>query len=248
MPQFSAELDGYAKKENLGSNRQCAGLEDDRKDGNNWWTMITWKDSSCNKNLTPPDLTTAKNMFAILSISTDPTTNTNVPTSAPSPIALVTDDKIIIPSGPRELCRQPKIARRQHIKQTLQQLWESDNLFLNNSITHAKDKRTAIAKGNTNNAKCVALDSAHSQCDKLTMGLAQRGRNTAYHLGSAFNQTIKKLSRNKHVSFAKQNKVHLYDATTTPCIMVTYDSEAKRHYISKQDQCKAGIPILGPST
>jgi hypothetical protein len=30
--------------------------------------------------------------------------------------------------------------------------------------------------------------------------------------------------------------------------MVTYDSGVDRHYISKQDQCKAGLPILGPST
>ncbi len=54
----------------------------------------------------------------------------------------------------------------------------------------------------------------------------------------------KKLNRNKHVSFAKQNKVNLFDATTTPSIMLTYDSGANGHYISKQDQRKAGLPIL----
>jgi hypothetical protein len=46
------------------------------------------------------------------------------------------------------------------------------------------------------------------------------------------------LNRNKHVSFAKQNKVHLFNATTTP----------DGHYISKQDQHKVGLPILRPST
>jgi hypothetical protein len=30
--------------------------------------------------------------------------------------------------------------------------------------------------------------------------------------------------------------------------MLTYDSGANRHYISKHDQCKAGLPILRPST
>jgi hypothetical protein len=70
----------------------------------------------------------------------------------------------------------------------------------------------------------------------------------AYRLGSAFNQTIKKLNMNKHVSFAKQNKVHLFDATSTPSIMLTYNSEANRHYISKQDRHKASLPILRPST
>ncbi len=58
---------------------------------------------------------------------------------------------------------------------------ESHNLFLDNSITHTtKDECTAITKGDTNNAKHVAIDSAHAQCDQPTIGLAQRGRNTAY--------------------------------------------------------------------
>jgi hypothetical protein len=90
----------------------------------------------------------------------------------------------------------------------LQQLRKSDNLFLDNSITHTKDKCTTIAKGNTNNAKHVAIKSAHAQHNKPTIGLAQCGCNTAYRLGSAFNWTIKKLNRNKLVSFAKQNEVH----------------------------------------
>jgi hypothetical protein len=197
--------------------------------------MIAQKSSSCNENLTPPVFTTVKNVFAILSLSTDPTTNTNTPALVPSPIALATDNKMIIPPGPREHHRQQKIARHQHIKQTLQQLHKSDDLFLDNSITHAEYECTAIAKGNTNNAKCVAINSAHAQRNQWTIGLAQHGRNTAYCLGSAFNWTIKKLNRNKHVSFANQNKVHLYDATTTPSIMFTYDSGANRHYISKQD-------------
>ncbi len=63
-------------------------------------------------------------------------------------------------------------------------------------------------KNNTNNAKRVAIDSAHAQCNQPTIKLAQRGQNTAYHLGSAFNQTIKKLTKQKHVCFTKQNKVH----------------------------------------
>jgi hypothetical protein len=72
--------------------------------------------------------------------------------------------------------------------------------------------------------------------------------NTAYCLGSAFNQTIKKLNKNIHVSFAKQHKVHLFDAMSTPSIMLTYDSGADGHYVSKHDQHKASLPILRPST
>jgi hypothetical protein len=125
---------------------------------------------------------------------------------------------------------------------------KSDNLFLYNSITHTKDKCTAIAKSDTKNAKHVAINSAHAQCDQPTIGLAQRSGNTTYHLDSAFNRTITKLNRNKHVSFAKQNEVHLFDATTTPSIMLTYDFGANGHYISEHDQFKAGLPILRPST
>ncbi len=72
--------------------------------------------------------------------------------------------------------------------------------------------------------------------------------NTGYPLGSVFYQTIKKLTKNKHVNFAKQNKVHLFNATSTPSIMLIYNSGADGHYISKHDRCKAGIPILRPST
>jgi hypothetical protein len=154
------------------------------------------------------------------------------------------NNKTIIPPGPREHRRQQKISRRQHIKQTLRRLRESVDLFIDNSITHAEDERTAIAKNDTNNAKHVAINSAHAQHNQPTIRLAQRGQNSAYFLGFAFNRTIKKLNRNKHVSFAKQNKIHLFDATSTPSIMLTYDSGANKHYISKHDQRKAGLSIL----
>ncbi len=65
-------------------------------------------------------------------------------------------------------------------------------------------------------------------------------------LGFRIQLNHKKLNRNIHVSFLKQNKVHLFDATST--IMLTYDSGADGHNISKHDQCKAGLPILRPST
>ncbi len=60
-------------------------------------------------------------------------------------------------------------------------------------------------------------------------------------------QTFKKISNNKHIRFAKHNKVHLFCNTETP-IMVTYDLGADGHYISKKDRCKAGLPIIQKST
>jgi hypothetical protein len=73
------------------------------------------------------------------------------------------------------------------MKQTLRRLCKSDDLLLDNSLTQAKDECTAIAKNVTNNAKHVAIYSAHAQRNQLTIRLAQFSQNTAYRLGSAFN-------------------------------------------------------------
>jgi hypothetical protein len=81
------------------------------------------------------------------------------------------DDKTIIPPGPQEHRKQQKIAWCQHIKQTLRWLRESDDLFLDNSITHTKDERTTITINDTNNAKHVAIDSAHAQWTSQPSGL-----------------------------------------------------------------------------
>jgi hypothetical protein len=182
------------------------------------------------------------NAFAILS---QPGTPTHY--NALSSTQQIDNNKNIKPPGPQGHHRQQKNCPAP-ANQTLQWLRNSDDLFLDNSITQAKDNCTAIAKNNTNNAKCMAINSAHAQRNQPTIRLAQRGQNMAYRLGSVFNQTIKKLIKNKQVSFAKQNKVHLFDATSTPSIMLTYNSGANGHYISKHDRRKAGLPILRSST
>jgi hypothetical protein len=58
---------------------------------------------------------------------------------------------------------------------------------------------------------------------------------------------LKKINKSKHVRFAPSNKVHKYTYNKQP-IMITYDSGANGHYISKKDQRKAGLPILQPIT
>jgi hypothetical protein len=91
-------------------------------------------------------------------------------------------NKTIIPPGPRECRRQWEIAWHQHIKQTLQRLHGSDDLFLDNNTSHANDKCTTIAMNSTNNAKHVAINSTHAQQDQPTIRLAQHCQNTAYRL------------------------------------------------------------------
>jgi hypothetical protein len=93
-----------------------------------------------------------------------------------------------------------------------------------------------LAKADETNKKRMAINAAHTKRGTTSIGLAQRGRNAAYSLGSAFNRTIKKINKNKHVSFA------------THPVMVTYDSGADGHYISEKDRHNAGLPILRPLT
>ncbi len=114
---------------------------------------------------------------------------------------------------------------------------------MDNSITQAEDERTVLAKGDQTNTQHLVIDSAHINSNKPAIGLIQRGYNAAYSLGTTISQTFKKISNTKHIRFAKHNEVHLFSNTETP-IMVTYDSGADGHYISKKDRCKAGLPII----
>ncbi len=182
------------------------------------------------------------NAFAILSQPDDPTSY-----NMSRPPRQMDDGKTTLPPDPQEHRRQRKIAWRQHIKQTLRRLRDSDNLFFDNSITLAEDERTSLAKANKSNKKRMAINAAHTKRGTTSIGFSQCGRNAAYSLGSTFNRTIKKINKNKHVSFATHNRVHKYSSNEQP-IMVTYDSGANRHYISEKDQSKAGLPILRTST
>jgi hypothetical protein len=118
---------------------------------------------------------------------------------------------------------------------------------LDNNITQAEDEQTILAKGDQTNTQRRAINSAHVKNNKPAIGWAQRGCNTAYSLGMTIGQTLKKISNNKHVRFAKNNEVHLFDNIETP-IMITYDSGANGHYISKKDRRKVGLPIIKKST
>ncbi len=69
-----------------------------------------------------------------------------------------------------EHCRQCKIARRQHIKLMLHLPSKNENLFLDNSITQAKDKRTVLAKGGQTNMQHLAIDSAQLNSNKYAIG------------------------------------------------------------------------------
>ncbi len=197
------------------------------------------KNSPKTKSTSPVNSVTKHNAYGILSYSDNPIPDNKTIYIDP-PLAQLDADI-------HEHRRQRKIARRQHIKRKLCLLSKSENQFLNNNITQAKDERTILAKGNQSNTQRTAIDSAHVKNNKPAIGLAQRGCNTAYSLGTTIGRTLKKISNNKHVRFAKNNEVHLFDNAETP-IMITYDSGAGGHYISEKDCRKAGLPIIQKST
>ena len=199
--------------------------------------------SKTKKLLKPKLKTTLHNAFAILSQPNDPA---NIYYMSES-ISLHDDDKTIMPTDRKEHRLKQRAARRQHFKLTLQRLKDSEELFFDNSITQAEDERTTMAKNNNKKARRIAIDAAHdAKQDKPRIGMVQQGRNTAYTFGSALKRQFKRITKSKHVSFAKQHTMRQIDENIT-CVMVDYDSGADGNYISEEDRRKAGLPILRAS-
>jgi hypothetical protein len=105
-----------------------------RENDESEWIQVKYKNTPKTKLTSPVENFTMHNAYGILSQSDDP----------------IPDDKTIFVDRPpsqqdadiRKHYRQLKIARRQHIKLTLRLLSENENLFLDNSITQAKDEWT----------------------------------------------------------------------------------------------------------
>jgi hypothetical protein len=98
---------------------------------------------------------TLHNAFVILSQPDNPTHN-----NLSGPPLQMDDDRTIMPPDPREHRQQRKIAWRQHIKQTLWLLRDSDDLFLDNSITLTENKWTSLVKADDSNRKRKAISNA----------------------------------------------------------------------------------------
>ena len=121
------------------------------------WITVTGR--GIIKKLLKPTLTLKLyNAFAILSQPNDPTSY-----NMSGPPLQMDNDKTSMPPDPREHHRQRRVARQQHIKQMLQRLRDSDDLFLNDSITLAEDERTSLSKANDCNKKHIAINNAHAK-------------------------------------------------------------------------------------
>jgi hypothetical protein len=133
----------------------------------------------------------------------------------------------------------------QHVRNTLRCLWESEELFFDESITQAEDEQTTMAKEDTSNAKHAAIDAAH-KFNTTDIGLTQQGRNIVHNIGSVFKRKMKNIAGTKHVRFSRNTQVHIipsrHEATAT--VLVIYNSGADGHYITKTDWVQAQLPIL----
>jgi hypothetical protein len=134
-----------------------------RENDESEWIQVKYKNSPKTELTSPVKNFTMHNAYGILSQSNNP----------------IPDDKTIFVDRPPSQqdanvpkhCRQRKIAQRQHIKLMLRLLSKNENLFLDNSITQAKDKRTVLAKGDQTNLQHLAIDSAHVNRNKPAIGL-----------------------------------------------------------------------------
>ena len=121
----------------------------------------------------------------------------------------------------------------------LKKLKEQENLFLDHSITMAKDTHTENAKNDRTNKKRVSIDAAHTATAATKPSLLQQGRNLSYNMGTTFRKAIQHLQyANQHVQFKTNDKITTFFQDDTAA-MITYDSGADRHYISKKDREKA---------
>ena len=85
-----------------------------------------------------------------------------------------------------------------HRRQTLQQLAEQDDHFLEESITVAEDEHTATAKADTTEVRRNTIDKAHDQINaKPTASITQLAQKTTYGIGMAFKRAATQLLTNK---------------------------------------------------
>jgi hypothetical protein len=118
-----------ARRPRLARKKKEKDKDDEPKNENDKW--ITETGSGKTKKIPRPKLAPKlHNAFAILSKPNTPTIY-----NMSGPALQMDDGKTIIPPNPLEHCRQCKLSRRQHSKQMLRRLRDSDDMFLDNTIS-----------------------------------------------------------------------------------------------------------------
>eukprot|EP00804_Cyclotella_cryptica_P012279 CCRYP_013859-RA/>CCRYP_013859-RA protein AED:0.31 eAED:0.31 QI:0/0/0/0.8/0.25/0.2/5/0/913 len=113
--------------------------------------------------------------------------------------------------------------------------------LLDRHISWAEDERTAKAKADTTSQQRRAIDTAH------TIHPRKRQLPIGQPLSTKIQCTLNNLSNDRHVRFAAHTQIRHYDSqATTP--LITFDSGADSHHLSKTDRLAAGLPNLRPSS
>ena len=102
-----------------------------------------------------------------------------------------------------------------------------------------------MAKNDKSNARRVAIETLHLTPTKPNPSLLQQGKNLRHMLSAATRRLVRKITHsNQHrVTFAGQAMMAEYNIENST-VMVTYDSGADGHYLSKKDRKLVGLPIL----
>jgi hypothetical protein len=134
---------------------------------------------------------------------------------------------------------------QKHVRHVLRLLEQQESAFLDKSIEQAEQEATVIAKQDKTNKQRAAIEANH-KIEQPTISMGQRSKNIGYSISSEFQQAINTLSPHKHVRFAKTHRVVEF-RTAEIAAMITYDSGADGHYVSKHDRAAVGLPILRES-
>ncbi len=138
---------------------------------------------------------------------------------------------------------KPKPPSKKHVRHVLRLLEQQESKCLNKCIVKVEHERTTMAKQDTTSKQCTAIDRAHTILRQQAT-LMQKSRNAASSLHTAISRALHQLIPNqKRVHFSNTRSVRIFHSDEKPTL-ITYDSGADGHYLSKKDRISAGLPIL----
>ena len=142
-----------------------------------------------------------------------------------------------------------KRSTQKHVRHTLRLLAQQESAFLERSITRAENKTTKIAKKDRTNKQRVSINKGH-QLPNHQLKWRQKAKNTSHQITGSLYRTFKlaksSVTQAKTVHFATTQTVRVFHNKEVAA-MITYDSGADNHYLSKRDCKIAGLPILRQS-
>ena len=133
-----------------------------KKDG---WILVT---KGVKPELKQPVTTYTSNDFSLLSINKDTEKNTLQLQTNALPMS---DNR---PSKQNNKQRKQEIIQK-HQRDTLKRLRESEEIFLDQRITRAKDEHTTMEKDYKASTWKIAINKAHAERSKPTVGMWQQG-------------------------------------------------------------------------